>query len=118
MVKQNIDFNSKTLTVIETKNKSHHTLPTSDFIFSLLQARYNNAHTVINSKYVFPGNGAGGYLVEPRKQIAKVVKTSAIPFTLHDLRRTFITIAESLDISAYALKRLLNHQSNGDVTSG
>ncbi len=28
----------------------------------------------------------------------------------HDLRRTFITIAESLDISAYAVKRLANHK--------
>ncbi len=39
-------------------------------------------------------------------------------FTLHDLRRTFITIAESLDIPAYALKRLLNHKMNHDVTAG
>lgn len=37
---------------------------------------------------------------------------------IHDLRRTFITIAESLDISAYALKRLLNHKMNNDVTAG
>ncbi|MFX8543023.1 hypothetical protein ABTM06_20225, partial [Acinetobacter baumannii] len=33
-------------------------------------------------------------------------------------RRTFITIAESLDISAYALKRLLNHKMTNDVTAG
>ena len=37
---------------------------------------------------------------------------------LHDLRRTFITIAESLDIPAYALKRLLNHKTANDVTAG
>ena len=42
---------------------------------------------------------------------------SGIKFTLHDLRRTFITIAESLDISAYALKRLLNHRDPNDVTA-
>jgi integrase len=39
-------------------------------------------------------------------------------FTIHDLRRTFTTTAESLNISAYALKRLLNHRMNHDVTSG
>jgi integrase len=39
-------------------------------------------------------------------------------FTLHDLHRTFITIAESLDIPAYALKRLLNHKDPNDVTAG
>lgn len=39
-------------------------------------------------------------------------------FTVYDLRRTFITIADSLDISAYALKRLLNHKMTNDVTAG
>ena len=37
---------------------------------------------------------------------------------MHDLRRTFITIGESLDISAYALKRMLNHKMTNDVTAG
>lgn len=48
----------------------------------------------------------------------KVIKKSGVKFTLHDLRRTFITIAESLEIPAYALKRLLNHKMNHDVTAG
>lgn len=39
-------------------------------------------------------------------------------FMLHDLRRTFITIAKSLDISAYAVKCLVNHKMNHDVTAG
>ena len=42
----------------------------------------------------------------------------AFLITLHDLRRTFITVAESLDISAYAAKRLVNHKMSGDVTAG
>ena len=37
---------------------------------------------------------------------------------MHTLRRTFETTAESLDISYYALKRLLNHSMGTDVTSG
>jgi len=56
--------------------------------------------------------------MESRKQIDKVVASSGIHFTVHDLRRTFITIAESLDIPAYALKRLLNHKMHNDVTAG
>lgn len=51
-------------------------------------------------------------------QIARVVHLSGVAFTLHDLRRTFSTIAESLDLSHYALKRLLNHRMTGDVTAG
>ncbi len=35
----------------------------------------------------------------------------------HDLRRTFITLAEGLDIPHYALKRLVNH-ADTDVTAG
>jgi len=41
--------------------------------------------------------------------MSKVIAASDISFTIHDLRYTFITIAESLDIPAYALKRLLDH---------
>ena len=68
--------------------------------------------------FVFPGKGAGGYIIEPRKQMANVTRFSGVHFTVHDLRRTFITIAEGLDISAYALKRLMNHKMNGDITAG
>ena len=50
--------------------------------------------------------------------VLKVVELSGVSFTLHDLRRTFATIADSLDLSAYALKRLLNHKMGNDVTAG
>ncbi len=43
---------------------------------------------------------------------------SGIDFKHHDLRRTFITIAEGIDIPYYALKRLVNHSMSGDVTAG
>ena len=66
---------------------------------------------------MFPGTGQGGFLTEPRKQMSKVIEQTNIKFTVHDLRRTFVTIAESLDISAYALKRLLNHKAKGDITT-
>lgn len=50
--------------------------------------------------------------------MAKVIKESSISFTIHDLRRTFLTVAESLDIPAYAVKRLANHKMSNDVTAG
>lgn len=70
------------------------------------------------TKYVFPNETNTGYMTDPKKQIANVIKESGVNFSTHDLRRTFITIAESLDISAYALKRLLNHKMTNDVTAG
>lgn len=90
------------------------TLPLSSYIDKLLTTRKMNA----SSDYVFSSPGAKGYIVEPRRQMSKVTEASGINFTIHDLRRTFITIAESLDIPAYVLKRLLNHKMNHDVTSG
>ncbi|MEN9450085.1 MAG: hypothetical protein RJA83_699 [Pseudomonadota bacterium] len=111
---EQVDFKDKTLKITDTKNHQAHTLPLSDYLYQLLLIRTKNK---INN-YVFPGAGVGGYIIEPRKQMVKVIKISGIHFTIHDLRRTFITIAESLDIAAYALKRLMNHKMNNDVTAG
>ena len=111
---EQVDLVGKTLTILDTKNHDSHTLPLSDYLYELLQLR--NQHKT--NAYVFPGTGSAGHIVEPRKQMAKVTQLSDIAFTVHDLRRTFITIAESLDIPAYALKRLLNHRMTNDVTAG
>jgi len=45
----------------------------------------------------------------------KKLQASGMPYTLHDLRRTFITTAEQLDISSWTVKRLANHRQT-DVT--
>lgn len=111
---QDIDFADKTFIIRRTKNGDPLTLPMGDFLFGLFQSRRQKDP---NGTFVFPGPGKEGYLVEPKKSIYKVVGETGIKFTCHDLRRTFITIAESLDISSYALKRLINHRIN-DVTGG
>ena len=111
---QNVDLEARTMVIPVTKNHAPLTLPMSSFLHDLLAER--RAST--NGVFVFPGNGAVGHLVEPRKQVAKIRAESGVQFTLHDLRRTFITVAESLDVSAYALKRLVNHKTGGDVTAG
>ncbi len=38
-------------------------------------------------------------------------------FTYHGFRRSFASIAEA-EVSAYHLKRMLNHSVGGDVTAG
>jgi len=110
----NVDLKARTLKVEDTKNHEDHVLPLSDFLAELLQRRKDEAET----EYVFPNEQQTGHLIEPKKQIRRVVEESGVEFTVHDLRRTFITIAESLDIPAYALKRLLNHKMSNDVTAG
>jgi integrase len=113
---EHVNFEEKTFTLINTKNSEVITLPMSDFVTELLTKR----RAVESGDYIFAGGGRKGYLVEPRKQIAKIETVSGITFCLHDLRRTFATIGDSLDISSYTLKRLLNHKINyeADVTAG
>jgi len=112
---EDVDLINKTLTVRDTKNHSDHTLPLTDYLLSLLKARREADPEAL---HVFGSHGDDGYLVDPRKRMEKIANDSGVPFTPHDLRRTFITIAESLDIPAYALKRLLNHKMRNDVTAG
>jgi integrase len=90
-------------------------LPLSTYLVELFQTRRVLAG---KSSWVFPSNGKTGHIVETKKFTARVAERSGVKFTMHDLRRTFISIAESLDIPHYALKRLLNHRLSGDVTAG
>lgn len=109
-----IDLADRTLTISDTKNRRRHVLPLGDYLLDLFKRRQGARP----GAYVFPATTGTRYLVEPRKSMDKVTAQSGVEFTPHDLRRTFITIAESLDIPAYALKRLLNHKDGADVTGG
>lgn len=108
-----VDFKQKTITIQDTKNREPLILPLSDHLLVLLKGRAQHH----GSSYVFPGS-RGGRIVEPRKQFNKVIAWSGVSFTLHDLRRTFITVAESLELSQYAIKHLVNHKMPNDVTAG
>ena len=110
-----IDLEARALHIPQTKNGDPLDLPLSETLVALLQER---REATDGSPWVFPSTGRTGHLVETKKFTARVSERSGVVFTLHDLRRTFITIAESLDIPHYALKRLLNHRLSGDVTAG
>lgn len=109
-----VSFDDNTFTISDTKNGKPHTLPLSPFLRELLET----TKAVADSEWVFPSPVGKQHLKEPRGAIRQVSAALNKPFILHDLRRTFITIAESLDIPAYALKRLLNHSNPNDVTEG
>ena len=109
-----IDLKDKTFRIPDPKNHQPLTLPLSDYLHALLEARVAEA---VNG-YVFAGREGIGHLVEPKRQVRQVVESSGVQFMVHDLRRTFITIAEGLDIPLYAIKRLVNHKMSGDVTAG
>lgn len=112
---EDVDLDERTLTIPDTKNREPHTLPLSDYLLELLKARKNVAKK--GCPWVFAG-ASGERLVDPYRSVRAVGERSGVEFCLHDLRRTFATIAESLDLSSYAVKRLLNHATNADVTAG
>lgn len=112
-----VDLIGHTLTIHDTKNREPHTLPLPDFLFDLLTRR--RAQAAPGDRYVFASDtNRTGHIRDIQRQINQVSTRSGVTFTLHDLRRTFLTTAEGLDISAYAVKRLANHKTSGDVTGG
>jgi integrase len=106
-----VDLQNRTIRVRHTKNHVPFTLPLPDYLADLLASR----------KELRCGDESRIFaLEEPRRFVQRVRDDSGVKFTIHDLRRTFITVAESLDISAFAIKALVNHCSNAgtDVTAG
>ena len=110
----NVDFDERSFTVTRTKNRSSLTLPMSRQLVAIFELR----RACRAGAFVFPGRGRTGHMVDARKFLPILRERSGVHFTHHDLRRTFITIAEGIDIPYYALKRLVNHSMSGDVTAG
>jgi len=111
-----VDLPGKAFYVSETKNGTPLELPISPYLMQLFENRKLKCE---GREFVFYADNDKGYVVEPKKVIKKIADKSEHNFTLHDLRRTFTTIAESVNIGTYSIKRLLNHKSRrDDVTAG
>jgi integrase len=111
-----VDLQAKSFYISKTKNGSPLELPISDHLLTLFNKRFSKR---TDSGFVFNINSAKGRIIEPKKVIHRINDNLEFSFTLHDLRRTFATIAESLNIGTYTLKRLLNHKTQrDDVTAG
>ena len=116
-----IDFKTKTFTFTPEKKRGEKpeddrvTMPLSVQSYRLLLQRKAQGW---ENDYIFPGKHPSPHLSNPDNYKRDIIQTSGITFCFHDLRRTFITIAESLDIPHYALKALLNHSMGNDVTGG
>ena len=109
-----IDLKGRVIRVPAARTKAGRKLdlPMSDFVRDLLVAR----RAIGNAGFVFPG--PAGHLVDIHYPLALVAAATGIQVSTHDLRRTFITVAESADISPLALKALVNHSMGSDVTAG
>ena len=105
------DIHGGTFHLADPKNRRAVDLPLPDFVAASLKARAQPAGLVFPSETGLP--------LDPRGAVAKTVAASGVSFTPHDLRRTFASIANGLDLNHYTVKHLLNHTiSKADVTGG
>lgn len=113
----NVDFTTKNMHFPDTKNRKTLILPMNNQVFELLKQRMeaNPAGT-----YVFTSDVKNVHIADIRKELTKVNERAGMSLDPHDLRRTYSTYGESLDISPYTLKSLLNHSmgKKRDVTAG
>ncbi len=107
-----VDIEGRTLTVRNTKNGTDHTLPVGAWLTAMIAARPRHNEFVFSSERGRPTNRRGG--------IDKAAELSGLDIQKHDLRRTFLTVADAVDVPFFALKALVNHKSGsgGDVTAG
>jgi integrase len=112
-----IDFAARVIRLPASRAKAKRKLdlPMSDFVRDLLIARRALGD---DGPFVFASDSKSGHIEEPKFPLAQVAAKSGIVISAHDLRRTFITVAEQTEISPMALKALVNHALGGDVTEG
>jgi integrase len=104
----------KWLVAPDTKNNNPLYLPLPDNLHQMLTIR----RAMYTGDYVFPGRRVP-HIVSPTKSILVVAAATGIEWSCHDLRRTFVTVAESLGLSLYVIKALVNHKlPANDVTGG
>lgn len=111
---QHVDFENRLVHIPKPKSGRPFDLPLTDFLLELLEERKRqNAEVYKNSLWAFPALSQSGHIEEPKEHF------DGLKWRIHDLRKMFITVAESLDISPYAVKLLVNHSLKGtDVTGG
>ena len=111
-----VDWDSRALLIPHPKSGRPFLLPLSEDLIALLNERQSCEQTkniFPESPWVFPAASKSGHIAEPKEKLK-------VAFTVHGLRNTFITVAESLDLSPYAIKMLVNHSlpDRQDVTAG
>jgi integrase len=111
-----IDLAGRTLRLpaARVKGRKALELPLTDYVRDLLVRR----RSLGDAKYVFPANSKSGHLSEPKFPLGQIALATGIAVSCHDLRRTYITVAEGASITPLELKMLVGHSTGGDVTQG
>ena len=103
---QDVDLKYGTVTSVDPKNGEPITLPMGPILKHIMQARFERSG---GKPYVFQARQGDGHVTNRSKARYKITELSGIEFTYHDLRRTFSSIANSINISPDEIKKLINH---------
>lgn len=135
-----VDFRERTFSLFDTKSEEWLYVPMCKSSEEILRRRVDDAkaqgtsylfyafveQAARNGKYV--PKVTGGHIEDVRGTIKTIFQDTELAdinprtpghmITPHDLRRTFLTYADELDISNVAQKRLVGHAIPTDVTDG
>lgn len=110
------DNHAKLLYFFDQKNHEEIEIPLSTQAIDAIELVYKAGHY-----WLFSNADDGERLSFDKVDSAwRWMQRNGHHYTGHDLRRTFVTVAEALDISDYTLKRLIGHKVDNaqDVTAG
>jgi len=104
----NMTFNTWTVPAAKMKGGKAHTVPLVPQAMEILQHRRAKAPEA--TRWVFPGAGPSGHLMNIKKSFTSVLKTAGISgVRLHDLRRTVATWMNSAGANDIIIASLLAH---------
>jgi integrase len=112
-----VNFDERWVVFPDPKNKIDHHIPLPNHVLRILKRRSEAAEA--GEEFVFPAKSKAGHLTEPRAGMAAITASTGISFQMHDLRRTFATAADALELHERTIKRLMNHiDDKKNVTLG
>lgn len=115
---EDVDLDAGRIVFKATKNGSDYHMPTGKILQAILKERKRLSS---GEKWVFPSDlkRSNDHVKDLSGSYKAISKKAGLYITPHDLRRTFGTVANSLNVNYPVLKRLLNHReakSSDDVT--
>ena len=103
---EDINRRRNTFLVAENKSKRPHIVPLTPTLLEILDRRKSESRPF--------------QIEEPKNFIAKVTQWCEVPFSSHDLRRTYLSYANAPEVAIpmTVQKALVNHSRQSDVTDG
>lgn len=123
---RDVDFKRKVVTFTDTKNGEKHLFPLTSLAESILvDLQSLHKQWAWNSDWVFATTRTGHkskektHMKEPKTAMKEVADSAGVPFSTHDIRRSFSNLLVSADVNAEMqfVKMALNHSMASDVTS-